>query len=102
MRGSLLVGSGREDTSFFQKIVDPTGAAGGNQTVNPTRTSTFDQVLPVLEIDLGVEYGLNLGKSRLFVRGGVLDQSYFDAGNAISNSGNFSLFGGKPSLGINY
>jgi hypothetical protein len=101
-RGALLVGTTHQDTSFFQNIVDPTGVVGGNQTLNPTRSGHLDQVVPVLELEVGLEYGLTLRNSRVFVRAGVVDHTYFDGGNASSTTGNFSLFGGTVSLGINY
>jgi hypothetical protein len=43
-----------------------------------------------------------LKQSEVFVRGAVVDQTYFGVGNASKQDGNLSLLGFQVSLGINY
>jgi hypothetical protein len=101
-RGSLLVGAGRERTVYSQTIQDPTLLVGGNQNTVSEAVRSFDQVIPVTELELGVEYGIPLNYSRLFVRGGVVNQTYFNAGSVADRNSNLSLFGGQFSIGWNY
>lgn len=106
-RGSLLVGRSTQTTSFTQTLNDPTGLSGIPGTPVNSRIASripmhTDLVLPVAEFEAGLEYGVEVFGNRLFVRGAVVNQTYFDAGNASGGSGNLSLFGGQMSLGMNY
>jgi hypothetical protein len=98
-RGSLVVGDGRQDTLFAQGIRDPLAA---NQNSFSTSQARFNQVIPILELELGLEYGVDMRGSRLFVRVAGVNQTYFGAGSASSRDGNLSLFGGQVSLGVDY
>lgn len=105
-RGSLLVGSANRLAVMTEVLNDPTGlTANGIPTFIqresriPNRT---DVVLPVAELELGLEYGLDLGNKRLYFRGAVVDQTYFDAGNASRTTGNLGLFGCQVSSGLNF
>lgn len=101
-RGSLLVGGGRERTIYSQSVQDPTTLVGGNQSTFSEASRSFDQVMPVAELELGLEYGIPLNFSRLFVRGGVVNQTYFNTGSVADHNSNLSLFGGQLSVGLNY
>ena len=59
--------------------------------------------------DPGTEFVFDVSSDRktsapvsVFVRAAAVDQTYFDAGNASSSSGNLGLFGVQFSLGVNY
>src|SRR5581483_8477385 len=102
VRGSMLVGSTRQDSTFNRAVTDPGGLVGGSQNVTARRTGSSSSTLPVAELELGLEYGRTFGRYRPFLRAAVVNQTYFDAGNASGAGGNLSLFGGQLSLGVNY
>ena len=58
--------------------------------------------MPVTELEFGVEYGKLAGQYGLFVRAGVVAQTYFDAGGAASPLGTLTLFGGQLAFGVAY
>jgi hypothetical protein len=101
MRGSLLVGRERLGFLFSDVITDPNLILG-----NSSLTSSFgdrrDLVLPVVEIEVGVEYAVCLDKVRPFVRAGAINQTYFGFGSASQLDSNLGLFGAEVALGLNY
>ena len=58
--------------------------------------------MPIWELESGLEYNRFLGRTKVFVRGGVVNHTYFDAGSASSRDGNLSLFGAQVSAGLEY
>ncbi len=98
-RGSVIVGTGRQDVFFSQVIIDP---VLGNQDNQPSNRSTFQQVIPIAELEVGVQYGLMVGRSEFFVRGAAVNQTYFGAGSSTARDTNLSLFGVQFSTGLNY
>ena len=103
VRGSLLVGQTTSRLNFTQTVTDPAGAFFGIvQSNNPSARRTDDTLLPVLELELGLEYALTAGRYRTFLRGAVVNQTYFDAGSASSTEGDLGLFGAQFSLGVNF
>jgi hypothetical protein len=105
-RGSLLVGTLSETVLFSQTVSDPTGVIPpnipGTLAISPSGTRTADHVLSVGEVEVGLQYELNLRGSRMFFRGAAVNQTYFDAGSPSQSNGNLSLFGVQLSLGLNY
>lgn len=98
-RGSFLIGSSRLNSTFTENIVDP---VNGNQANIATNDSRDSNVLPVGELEGGLEYSRAMGRTRLFFRGAAVNHTYFDAGTASGRDGNLSLFGAQLSLGLNY
>jgi len=98
-RGSFLVGSSRQNTAFAEQIVD---SVSGNQTNLAITQSRVHATLPIIEIEGGLEYARDVGRTRMFVRAAAVDHVYFDAGSASSRDGNLSLFGGQVSVGVGY
>jgi Legionella pneumophila major outer membrane protein precursor len=105
-RTSVIAGQSTENESYLQTLVNPAGLILGVpalQTINPHASRSSDNVIPILEIELGVEYAVNLTpRTRLYFRTAGVSHTYFDAGNATSTSGNVSLFGFQGSIGLNY
>jgi hypothetical protein len=90
--GALLVGQG------FESLSQTIPAAAGIFV-----SSNHDALLPVADIELGVEYIFNrTRKFQPFIRGAVVDQTYWDIGNASSRNGNMSLFGGQLTGGFSF
>lgn len=104
-RASFIAGQTRENESYLQTLNNPSGiilGVGPTQTINPQASRVSDHVLPVLELELGVQYAIELGRTKLFFRAAGVNQTYFDAGNATSTAGNLSLFGVQGTIGLNY
>ncbi|HKB02087.1 MAG TPA: Lpg1974 family pore-forming outer membrane protein [Gemmataceae bacterium] len=102
-RCSVLVGTMDTETGFARAINDPTQAAGlGTQRARTSFGSRSDVTIPVTELELGVEYGELVGRYGVFVRAGVVAQTYFDAGGAASPLGNLTLIGGQVAVGVAY
>lgn len=98
-RGSIIVGSSRLTATFAEFIVDP---VNGNQTNLAASESRDHIVIPIGELEGGLEYSCPIGRTRLFVRGAAVNHTYFDAGSASSRGDNLSLFGAQVSIGLNY
>lgn len=96
-RGSLLVGSSRHSAAFTQELTAPFGGV-----IRLSTDSTNDFTLPVMELELGMRYDLDLGRSRAFFRASVVNQTYFDAGSATQSDGNLSLYGAQFAVGLNF
>jgi hypothetical protein len=101
-RGSLLVGTTNEALTLTQSVVDPARVVGGNQNNVPRSIGSADRVMPVLELEAGLEFGMRIWIFRPFLRAAVVNQTYFDIGNASSTRGSLGLFGAQVSLGTNY
>jgi hypothetical protein len=103
VRGAILVGHLEQRAAFVQDISDPTFVAlVGSQQTQTRFDNRSAHVLTVTELELGLEYAVPVGKSRLYVRGGVVGQNYANAGNATNSVGTLSLIGGQASVGVNY
>jgi hypothetical protein len=98
-RGSILVGRSRHSAVFSETIADP---LTGFQDNVATSSSIEDEVMPIGELEGGVEYGRPLGHTRLFVRAAVVNHTYFESGSATNRDGALGLFGAQVSLGVNY
>lgn len=106
-RGSLLVGTTTQTTSYTQSLDDPTGISGVPGTPVHTRINSriptdTDATLPVAEFELGCAYVVTLTDTELYLRAAVVNQTYFGAGTASSAEGNLSLFGCQFSAGVRY
>jgi hypothetical protein len=57
-RGSLLVGNTNQNVAFSQTVNDPAGLAGapGSFSFASAIPSTSDSVMPVTELELGLQY----------------------------------------------
>jgi len=104
-RGSVLFGNSSQDSS---QVV--------NNVPDAFASTSRDDVLPITELEIGAEWGYNLGRGRLFAQGALVGQVWHGAGNAAQNemipvlvdpevsdnSSNLGLFGIKLAVGINY
>lgn len=104
IRESILVGDSLYDASFFP--------AGGGNPAGATQTLVASwSPVSITELELGVEYALQLGYATGFVRGGVVYQYWQGVGNASYSDptftgnfdrGNMALAGVQASAGITY
>jgi hypothetical protein len=100
-RGALLVGKTRETASFIDEVVDPNGILTPS-TLSSVFNREKDQLLPIAEVEVGLEYAPHCCSCRPFFRVAAINQTYFDAGSASSLDGNLGLFGVDFSLGVEY
>jgi hypothetical protein len=106
VRGSFLVGTTQERAGYSQIVNDPTGLVPpgipGTLSLSPQSVRTTDHTLTTIELELGVQYTAKLSWGEIFFRTAVVNQTYFDAGNASQATGNLSLFGVQWSAGLRY
>jgi hypothetical protein len=103
LRGAILFGTMERPAAFAQEINDPLLLAlVGSQRTRTRFASTSDHVMTVGELEAGVEYGMLMGTSRAFVRGGLVAQAYIDAGSATGATGTLGLFGAVLAVGVDY
>jgi Legionella pneumophila major outer membrane protein precursor len=103
LHGAVLFGKLEQQATFVQAIQDPNFMAlAGSQTTHTRFDNRADHTLTTAEIELGLEYGFCMGHSRVFVRCGIVGQSYGNVGNASSSLGTLSLVGSTISVGLNY
>jgi hypothetical protein len=100
-RGALLVGRAGQSFFFSDTINDPNGILG-NSTFTSQAGDHRDEVVPVGEIEVGVEYAVCLTSCRPYFRAACINQTYFGVGSASVTNTNLSLFGGEFSLGVDY
>jgi len=102
-RGSILFGTRTENANTEEVFVATTANhVPVNLSIAQAATTHGDAVLPVMELELGVEYGRPVGRIYPFVRTGLVSQVWFNAGNASGTDGNFGLLGLEAALGLNF
>jgi hypothetical protein len=101
-RGAVLFGTGKQSATGQTTTVNALRfetVINSQTTVDDTRRS---DVLPVLEFEVGVQYGREVGQFYPFVRTGLVGQAYFGAGSATSEDGNLGLFGLSVTAGLHF
>jgi hypothetical protein len=110
-RGSLLFGSGKQDVARLSND----GVTGALDAVATARDDN-DDLLPIVELELGGEWAWECCYGRLLFQAGVVSQTWFGAGNAANsdlidatalaqsadNDSNLGLVGLKLSVGWEY
>jgi hypothetical protein len=87
-RGSFLFGVNRF-TQDYQGAVNRTYESD-------TRCAT------IVEAEMGLQYGCNVGHCYLFVRAGGVYQRWFDVGTPVGSNGDLTFAGGTARVGIVY
>jgi len=106
-RGSLLFGDTGTD-SYQQTVEDlkttpPKGKSATTVLVTSTQPSVSgNKILDMADFETGMDISMLWGRSILFVRAGLADQTLLGAGSATSTHGNISFFGLRFSAGFNY
>jgi hypothetical protein len=101
-RASIIAGQSQENESFYLNSSYSIFGFPQSQQINPTANRSSLTTIPIVELELGAEYGVNVGRSRFFLRGAAVSQTYFDAGTATSTTGNMTLFGFQGTVGFNF
>ena len=98
----MRIGASNRFTDFFQQVKDPGNNVGGSFRFASEVGSSSSDVLPMAELELGAEYGQQAGNGRYFFRSALVNQTYFNGGNASSDDGTLALFGLQLSVGVTY
>jgi hypothetical protein len=88
-RGAVLFGSAKQNALFIANALRNDDASPSGAVDHRSR------VLPVAELEIGVEYRQNVGMSQFFGQIALVGQDWFGAGNA-SRSANHAFPGGFP------
>lgn len=94
-RGAMVFGAAQQDGAFGGPLLR-------NNDPNPQlATQHFNRVLPIGEMELGLEYDRSVGRSQLFGQLALVGQNWFGAGNAsrsasTTSPGGVPVFGGAP------
>lgn len=101
VRGSLLAGTSVSRIDFVDNDFNVTTGtlefSNGSIVKNTAIT-----VLPVGEINLGIEYGGAFWNRGWFIRVGAVAQDYFGLGSANGSTGDLLLLGGEVAAGIGF
>jgi hypothetical protein len=107
-RGSILFGTARQSASL---------TAGPAFADTQDALSSTQTMLPVGELELGLGWSRDMGAAHVYVRGGMISQLWFEAGNASRSSvqflggalannstidPNLGLFGFSLRVGVDY
>ncbi len=95
-RLSILFGTSQTDSTF--NVVN----AQGIVTSNVVSNFSHDDTLSIGEAEVGVQWGRDCGRARIFAQTGFIGQMWWGGGNAASTTNNFGLVGGVVRFGINF
>lgn len=101
LRGSILAGAQANRIDFVYNETNATTGAlvlTNGSIVNNSAVG----VLPIGEIDLGIEYGGAFWDRLWFVRTGAVAQEYFGLGSPNGSTGNLILIGAEVATGIRF
>ena len=106
-RGAILFGHRSQRASLSSQLVGEYIIAGSpnipfSGAFLETQKSAGSQVLPVAELEFGVEWARNWGRFQLFSQTALVSQAWFDAGNASSTDGNLGFFGLSVVAGVGF
>lgn len=103
-RGAAVFGRSKKESRIHMNVDLSVPIVGLNVPVALDRSArdSRDDLLPITELELGVEYGVETNLGRLFVQGAFVQQVYFGLGNSSSEDGNTGLMGGTINAGLNY
>jgi hypothetical protein len=106
-RTSVICGSAGTTTmrfsELFETITPRVGASRNVRTSSGTYSATSSSIaMPVLEAEVGGEWSRDFERHRAFVRCGMVDQEWFDAGDAINVHGALGFIGLALTAGLVY
>jgi hypothetical protein len=106
-RCSVIFGRGRTQSFQQNQVREQVISSTGKITTVNTATANFaihghDDVMPVSELELGVELAHHFGPVCVFVRTGLVASEWDFAGSATGDNGDLAFFGLNCSLGFNY
>ncbi len=108
VRGSVIFGAEQFDS--FQRTVENVQIAPTGSTSRTIATATLVQgphenrgdTLPMLDAEVGLDWSRSFRRALLFLRAGVVNETWFGAGTGTSESGDLGFFGMRVTAGIHY
>jgi hypothetical protein len=115
LRGALLLGTGSQWANLTTTEVDPTGNLVSQSSLGQSRS--IGGAVPVMEFELGAEWGQQFGAYRLTLQTAFVGQAWFDVGNAsgqqtvlgstfpdngLANFDTLALLGLRLTLALSY
>jgi hypothetical protein len=106
-RTSVICGSAGNATMRFTELFETVAPRVGVSRTIRTSSGTYSAssstiAMPVLEAEVGGEWSRDFGRHRAFVRCGLVEQEWFDAGDAIDVHGVLGFVGLALTAGIVY
>jgi hypothetical protein len=97
--GLVLYGLGRGSVLFgpAEQTAYQANAAGALVAYRIQNQTT---VLPIVELEAGVEWGMQMGRGRVFVQTGFVGQTWFGAGSASRSTGFDTFDQSDSNLGL--
>jgi len=101
LRGTMLFGQSKQQVE--QPTIIERGFPNPNTSISVVNaTYVRDTVLPVAELEMGVEFSRTWGAVRPFFRTGLVAQTWFDAGSASRLAGDLGFLGLSVTAGLSY
>lgn len=97
-RGTVLFGGGKS----FAATQEVQRTATTSVTTFNDALGSQDDILPVGELEVGLEYARAVGRLYLFSQTGLVGQLWQGAGNATSENGNLGFVGLSLRAGVGY
>jgi hypothetical protein len=106
-RCSVLFGRGRTESFQLHQVTEQIIPRTGKTTTTSTTATNsaitgHDDVMPVSELEAGIEFAHHFGPVRVFVQTGVVASEWDFAGSATSDNGDLAFFGLNCTLGFDY
>ena len=87
-RGALLLGTGHQYANMNSSDVDQYGDLVSQSVTSQAQSG--GGTLPMLEFEVGAEWGRPIGRSDLVIQAGVVGQAWFSTGNAANQQSIFA------------
>ena len=87
-RGALLLGTGHQYANMISSDIDQYGNLVSQSVANQGQSG--GGTLPMLEFEVGAEWGKPIGRSDLVIQAAVVGQAWFSTGNAANQQSIFA------------
>jgi hypothetical protein len=106
-RCSVTFGRGRTQSFHGTQVTEQIIPRTGRITTNTATATSFavkghDDVMPVSEVELGLEWAHKCGPARVFVKTGLIASEWDFAGSATGDNGDLAFFGLNCTLGLDF
>jgi hypothetical protein len=102
-RGAIAFGTEDRQSLFSGMLSDPDLRVGsGSGRAQGSSRREVEKIVTLTQLEVGVQYTVELGKLTVEYRCGAVAHTYFNAGNAAGGNAAISLFGGQVSMGLRY
>lgn len=100
IRGSAIIGTEQFSQNYSAFSIAPNSIATPGPSVS--RVTTDSRIVPMAEIETGLQAGKRIGGCYLYGRLGAIASRWWNVGNPYGTTGNLDLLGGTVSIGLIY